>query len=325
MSISAPTLPHPYLINGLNHIPPPPVSSFDSQFSFAGLLPAGTSLPSSWGTTRYYDFSPAAPPTSRRVLIVHGGGTCAIGVAPFARLLTDAGNHVVIYDLWGHGLSSTPLETHSPALMHAQIMELLLHLGWTKVNLIGFSLGGAIVVSFSAIHQKTVESVVGVAPAGLWRKSERSWWDTISMDGYGMWGLEWWRRSRVMAYINGSKPVVKDGWKEKMIKGEVDTVPIQQWEIAEHKGYEASLTSTWNYVSPFDQHESYAKLNESGIKVLILLGEKDGVIEPEQSKKELDKMGWKGDVVLVKDATHELIRVQRKEVATLCSEFWGKL
>lgn len=207
MTYSAPTLPHPTLINGLNHITPPPTYSFENTFSFSGLLPPGYSLTSSWGTTRYYEFKPSSPSTSRRVLIIHGGGTCAIGVAPLARLLTDAGSHVVIYDLWGHGLSSTPLEAHTPALMHMQILELLSHLGWQKVNLIGFSMGGSISVSFTALHEKAVESLVAVAPAGLWKKSERSWWDTVSTDGYGLPGLEWLRRSKILAYIYGRNPV----------------------------------------------------------------------------------------------------------------------
>ncbi|CZR59801.1 uncharacterized protein PAC_09695 [Phialocephala subalpina] len=325
MTFSAPTLPHPYLINGLNHIPPPPISSFDNLFSFSGLLPPGESIPSSWGTTRYYDFAPASPPSSRRVLLIHGGGTCAIGLAPLARLLTEAGNHVVTYDTWGHGLSSTPLETHTPALFHAQILELLAYLGWTKVHLVGFSIGGSTVVTFAALHDRVVESVIAVAPAGLWRKSNRSWWDVIGMDGFNLPGLEWWRRNTVINYVHGSNPVVKEGWKERMVKGEVDTVPIEKWEREEHRGHVASLVSTWNYGGVFDQHESYGKLLEKKFKTLVVLGSKDGVIEPEDTKKELEKLGWKGEVPVVEGATHDIVRSHRKEVAVLCIEFWEKL
>ncbi|KAF8851915.1 alpha/beta-hydrolase [Acephala macrosclerotiorum] len=325
MTSSTPTLPHPFLVNGLNHIPPPPVSSFDDLFSFSGLLPPGTSIPSSWGTTRYYDFAPDSPPSSRRVLLIHGGGTCAIGLAPLARLLTEAGNHVVAYDLWGHGLSSTPLETHAPALMHAQILELLSYLGWSKAHVVGFSIGGSTAVTFAATHERVVESVIALAPTGLWRKSRRSWWDVITTDVFNLPGFEWWRRNRLMAFMAGSNPVVKEGWKEMMVKGEVDTVPIQMWEREEHKGHVASLVSLWNYGGVFDEHESFGRLVGKQFKTLIVLGSKDGVIEPEHTKRELEKLGWEGEVPVVEGATHEIVRSHRKEVAALCIEFWDKL
>lgn len=323
MTYSAPTLPHPTFLNGLNHIPPPPVSSFDDKFSFSGLLPPGHSIPSSWGTTRYYDFS-APTPSSRRVLIVHGGGTCAIGIAPIARILSSAGNHVVVYDLYGHGLSSSPLTAHTLALMHMQILELLSHLGWTKVNLIGFSMGGSISMSFSALHPRAVESLVAVAPAGLWKMSEQSWWDGISMGGFNLPGLEWLRRSKVIGFIHGNRPATSENWREKMKKGDIDSVPIEKWELDEHKGFVASLTSAWNNLC-FDQQDMWKSVKENGTNVLVVLGGEDTVIEEGQTKSELDKIGWKGEVFVVDKATHNVIRDQREEVAAMCLKFWEGL
>jgi alpha-beta hydrolase superfamily lysophospholipase len=112
----APTLPAPVLINGLNHIPPPSVETFETEF--AGILPEGQSLPSSWEVTRFYDFSPNANESVQRVLLIHGVGTSSIGMAPLALRFKGKGSHVVIYDLWGHGLSFTLLTAHVPALFH---------------------------------------------------------------------------------------------------------------------------------------------------------------------------------------------------------------
>jgi hypothetical protein len=50
------SLPYPLLVGGLNHIPAPPVESFDAEF--AGNLPKGISLPTSWGVTQFYDSIP---------------------------------------------------------------------------------------------------------------------------------------------------------------------------------------------------------------------------------------------------------------------------
>jgi hypothetical protein len=98
MTSSAPTLPYSRLQNGLNHIPPPSPSSFDAEFS--GLLPTGTTIPSSWGTTRYYAFTPTSTPTGRNLILLHGGGTPALGIAPLALKLADKGENVIAYDMW---------------------------------------------------------------------------------------------------------------------------------------------------------------------------------------------------------------------------------
>jgi pimeloyl-ACP methyl ester carboxylesterase len=309
------------LLNGLNHIPPPSVAEFDSVFG--GYLPQGASLPSSWGLTRYYDFAPNAPPSARRVVLLHGGGTCAIGMAPLAFKLTEAGNHVVIYDLWGHGLSSTPLEPHTPALMHAQLLELLVHLGWSKVHLLGFSMGGSMVTTFTAKHSDVVESLTIVAGLGLLRKSERGWWDALIMDGG--WGLEGMSRRKIMSFVNGSNLQVNPDWKEKLLKGEVDTAPILKWERETHKGHVASTVSMFRYTGVYDQHEEYRKLATGDVPVLVVLGEKDHVIEAEYTRSELLKLGWKGEIKVVEGATHELPRSHPQEVAEHAGKMWGSL
>ena len=320
MTDLAPPLPHPMLLHGLNHIPPPPISSFDSLFG--GYLPPGTSIPSSWGTTRYYDFAPNSPPEARRVVLIHGGGTCAIGMAPLAFKLTEAGSHVVIYDLWGHGLSSTPLEAHTPALLHAQLLELLAHLGWTRVHLLGFSIGGSIATTFAARHADVVESLIIVAGAGLWKKSDRGWWEGLVIDGG--WGLEGMSRRKIVDIVEGGNSQVKPGWKERMLKGEFDPVPVVKWERETHKGHEASVVSIFRY-TVYDQHEEYRKLVSGGIPIIVILAEQDPVIEPEPTKSELVKLGWEGKVTTVDGANHEIVRSHPQEVADLASEMWGSL
>lgn len=309
------------LLNGLNHIPPPSLSEFDSLFG--GYLPPGATIPSSWGETRYYDFAPNSPPSARRIILIHGGGTCAIGMAPLAFKLTEAGNHVVIYDLWGHGLSSTPLETHTPALLHAQLLELLAHLGWGKVHLLGFSIGGSVAATFAARHADVVESLVIVAGAGLWKKIERGWWNGLVVDGG--WGLEGMSRRKIMNYVHGTNPHVKPDWKERLLKGEIDTAPIQKWERETHKGHVASLVSMFRYAGVYDQHEEYRKLARGDVPMLVILGEKDLVIEPEPTKRELSKLDWTGKITIVDGATHEIVRSHTQKVADLVSEMWGSL
>jgi len=312
-------LPHPLLINGLNHILPPPSEEFEKEF--AGILPEGKSIPSSWGVTRYYEFKPSSTPQSK-VLLIHGGGTSAIGMAPLALKLSAAGNTVIAYDLWGHGGSSTPLTPHIPAILHFQILELLSHLRWASAHFIGFSMGGSITATFVSLYPHLVTSATIVAGAGLWRKSGRSWIEVFKQDGG--WGREWIGRKTIIDFVEGHAPP-REGWRERLREGKVDTEAVQKWQRDHHAGHEASIVSYWRYSGVFDQHESYRKLVGGSVEVLIILGEKDTVIEPVETRRELEGLGWKEEVVVVEGATHEIARSHVKEIADLTEKFWSCL
>ena len=107
-------------------------------------------------------------------------------MAPLALAPTAAGNHVVAYDMWGQGLSSTPLTTHAPALMHFQLPELLSHLKWQTCHLLGVSLGGSTVL-LSRQNTHAVESLILIAAGGLLRMKERPWYERVLLRGD--WGL----------------------------------------------------------------------------------------------------------------------------------------
>ena len=307
MSSLRPKLPGPLLINGLHYIPPPSVEAFDAEFS--GVLPQGTTIESSWGQTRFYDFSPMADSSGRRVLLVHGGGTSAIGLAPLAHLLTATGNNVVAYDLWGHGNSSTPLEAHTPALFHAQIFELLLHLKWDSAHFVGFSLGGTISATLVALHPHIAESVIFICPAGVTKSPEALASLTDDM---------------ILHWVEGNLQV-KEGWKERLKMGIVETEPVQIWENEHHGGHAASLISSFRYGGVFDQRTSYQKIAGGDVKALMILGEKDTVFDAETHKKELLEIGWKGEIMVMEGATHEIIRTHAQQVAHLSESFWNSL
>ncbi|TVY30503.1 Dihydrolipoyllysine-residue acetyltransferase component of acetoin cleaving system [Lachnellula hyalina] len=320
MTSSAPTLPQPPNISGLNHIPAPSPESFDAEFG--GLLPPGTTIPSSWGYTHYYIFKPSSPPTGRNVILVHGGGTPAIGIAPLAFALAGKGENVVLYDTWGHGLSSTPLAPHTPALYHHQLLELLLHFGWSSAHVLGFSLGGAIAASFTVTHPTAVESLVLVAPAGLWKKSDKSWYDAFIEDGG--WGREWLAQRKIIDAIEGLDARPVEGWKERLKNGEIDPVAAQIWQMKNHRGHVASLVGSFRGGIVFDLHETYRELSKSKMETLVVLGGEDEVFPMEMMKRELlESVQWKKGMKVVDRAGHEIVRSHIGKVVEIVEEFWG--
>jgi pimeloyl-ACP methyl ester carboxylesterase len=317
----APTLPVPLLIDGLNHIPPPSISAFEAEF--AGILPEGTSIPSAWGSTRFYDFSPDANNSARRVLLVHGVGTSSIGMAPLALRLKATGSHVVIYDLWGHGLSSTPLTAHVPALFHIQILELLSYLKWSKAHILGFSGGGAIAATFVALHPQCAESLTLAVPTGWIKSSDLPWYMRV-MWTEGWWGLHWLRRRSVLGFVIDFETKPKEDWKERLQKGEVDLVAVQLWEREHHKGHEKSVISMFEGLIT-GHYDKFAMLPKSGVEVLLILGENDKGIQPKDIRAALSKIGWVGDIHEIEGAGHDVVRPYVDETARVMNEFWAKI
>lgn len=73
-------------------------------------------------------------------------------------------------DLYGHGLSSCPSKTYNLDLFVTQIEKLLAHLGipvTRKINIVGFSLGGAVAVGFAKKFPDRIEKLVLISPAGF--------------------------------------------------------------------------------------------------------------------------------------------------------------
>ncbi|KAF7902438.1 hypothetical protein EAF00_002341 [Botryotinia globosa] len=247
--------------HNLSYISPPSAKAFKEEF--AGILPSGKDIHPSRGTIHYYDFDPSSSSNTKKVLLIHGLGTSAIGIASLARQLTASGSHV--------------------------IFEVLSHLRWNKAYFVGFSLGGSIVATFASVYPQLVESAVIVAGAGLWKKKNSGWWNKVQKDGD--WVVDGESNHTIIEELVGFAPSDRT-WKEGIHRGEFVCQSIDQWQRENHKGHIASVVSIFRYGNVFDQHESYRRLIESGTKILVIVGEFDTSFPPEFEKRELGELGW---------------------------------
>jgi len=304
-------------------IPAPTEAAFITQFG--AHLPSAQYFVSDNASTAIYELPP--PTVSllqtaiERVLIVHGAGTPALGMLPLAKALqaSSPNLHIVLYDHFGHGLSSTPLVPHVPALFHDQIIQLLRHLKWPSAHLLGFSFGGSTITSFTALYPDLVQSLVVVAPAGLLRSATLTEQGASYLKG-GAGVDEGMATDWIVDFVSGGPLIVSPDWKANFAKGEISGEPIQVWEREYHKGHIPSLVAIVRDGGVCDMHQHFKKASQSSIRRLAVVGDLDDFC----TEQDLRSVGFE-DVVVVPRAGHGLVRQRVSEVARPIIEFWRSL
>ncbi len=119
----------------------------------------------STGLTHYQWTGPEGGPV---VLCIHGLTTPSFVWQSIAAALGKVGFRVLTYDLFGRGYSDRPAGVQDSAFFLRQINDLLEDQGvGGKLNIIGYSMGGAIAAAFAAQHSDRVRQLVLLAPAGM--------------------------------------------------------------------------------------------------------------------------------------------------------------
>ncbi|KAI4763159.1 alpha/beta-hydrolase [Aureobasidium sp. EXF-3400] len=308
----------------VDSIPGPSEDSFTQTFGHH--LPSATYLSTSYGKLAYYTFSPTTQPTTTttsttspsRVLFLHGVQTPALGLSPLAKTLHSSfpDAEMVSVDLWGHGLSSTPVAPHTPSLFHAAIDAVLKALHWSSCHLVGYSFGGSLAISYiasSASRAAEISSVALVAPAGLWRTEDLDEEKLYSPD-YSI------AKSHVLYLLEGGPLIIPSDSASRIANGEIVAEKIRHWQMQHHPGHTASVISIVRDGGIFSQEEIYQQATKTGIPIIAVLGETDDVV----FKKDLKEVGV-GNVIVVKGVGHGVVRQEVAEVAKHIGQFWEGL
>ncbi|QPC71330.1 hypothetical protein HYE68_002082 [Fusarium pseudograminearum] len=287
--------------------------------TFGALLPPAKFLKTAHGKVAYYEtLSSASERPIDRVLFIHGVQTPALGMLPLSRTLGKSFPHayLVLVDLWGHGLSDTPILPHEQSLFHQLIDDLLDHLQWPSAHLVGFSFGGVTTASYVVKRPARVKSFVLVAPAGLLRSSDFTQEEQSHLHG----GDEIAARKWVLDFLEGGDLVVPNDWEDKVAKGEIVAEAVRHWQMQEHSGHVASVVAIVRDGGVMNSHEQFSKASQMGIPNLAVLGELDGLVNAQQLKEH----GFK-NVYVVPQVGHGVVRDKVDDVATLICTFWNNL
>ncbi|TFB01141.1 hypothetical protein CCMA1212_007079 [Trichoderma ghanense] len=302
----------------------PPESAFIA--AFGRLLPQASFLKTKNGNIAFYELPPSSITPGQttspitRVLFVHGIQTCAIGLQPLASTLSARfpGAKCVLVDLWGHGLTDTPVVAHDATLAHDLLECVMVHIGWEDAHFVGFSLGASLTASFAAARPERVASLTLVAPAGFVRQEQFDEMQKSYLRGGE--GVEEQAQAWILDFLEGGDLVVPPDWKERVARGEVVAEAVRQWQMNHHEGHVASVVALFRDAGVLDNDEEFAKAAKTGIKSLCILGQLDDIV----SEQDLHSIGMQ-NTVLVPQAGHAVVRERVPEVAGLIEDFWKKL
>lgn len=208
------------------------------------------------------------------VVFVHGFSVPYLIFDPTFEFLTRAGFCTLRYDLFGRGLSDRPRTRYNIDLFVKQLANLLDAFRFTHpVNLIGLSMGGPIIATFTARHPERVKSLTLIDPAGVRPVSLTPTLKAMKLPGvteaiFGLIGSE--------AMIKGA---VKDFYDPEMVGLFLDKYKVQM----QYKGFKRAILSSIrnNMLGSFI--EAYKSVGKSDKPVLLFWGRNDMTVPFEHS------------------------------------------
>jgi len=201
------------------------------------------------------------------VVLVHGFSSPLYIFDPTFEHLKKEGFRVLRFDLFGRGYSDRPESDYSINVYVEQLHELLSNLDIKgKVNLVGLSMGGAIVTHFNNRYPEQVNKISLIDP--LFHTPERPEITAIKLPGIGEYLA---KVVIVPKFINGVAETVLNP----------DTFPnwAEKFEPQTHyKGFSRAIVQTARFLAGKNFKSEYVKLGSSGKPVQLFWGKQDQVI-----------------------------------------------
>lgn len=254
------------------------------------------------------------------VVLVHGFSIAADIWKQQTDHLVAAGYTVLSFDNYGRGWSDAPDNVSYDARLYVgQIAELLCALNICgPIDLIGVSMGGAIVTEFAAKYPQRVRKLGLVCPAGLPMPIAGSSPFAASL-AWPIIGPLLFKRMLPSMQARGAAAQ----WE-----GDASTPAYESWgafaaqNVREHPGFVRTLHRTVVEFPMFTQSANYARLVAQGIpaRTLIIWGEHDG-LTPYANAAKLQALLPGSQLVTVVNAKHNML-IERAQPISETIQAW---
>ena len=253
----------------------------------------------------------AGPVGGQPIVCVHGLSTPSYIWTALVKGLVTMGFRVLTYDLYGRGFSARPEGDQDAQFFRRQLSELLEDQGIDENPiLVGYSMGGAIVVDYANTYPDKVQRLILLASAGL-----------------GTSSTTFVRFVKNVPVIGDGVMAVFGGWffgrsEAAMQAAKVAAPTMRSWPFEERhvQGFFTAVLSSLRNILTVDQLDAHRAIAQNYIPLLAIWGEKDAVIS-------LSAMGRLAQVNraayqdVVKGADHSLPLSHPHEIITIVQEF----
>lgn len=318
-------------------------------------LPGRRTVQTPYGTMNVYEWGPE---DGRKVLFVHGISTPCIALSSIAHsIVKEAGCRVLLFDLFGRGYSDAPTNLrYDNRLYCTQILLALASspLAWSgdmAFDMIGYSLGGGIIMDFASYFPNLPRSVILIAPGGLLRRMHISLKNKLfygSSDWLPDWVVDWFI-TRTLRGPGSSVPRTRKDGKSHAgdavaaEAGEVkptaaaqeapsfDAADVVNWSLQHHMGLVKAFVSSIKYAPTHEQQERWRVFashlqnrTDKASKTLLVLGSKDPIVRADEvahAAKEV--LGEDNLSTVVIDAGHEVPMSHAGDIAGVIMGFWN--
>jgi pimeloyl-ACP methyl ester carboxylesterase len=251
------------------------------------------------------------------IILVHGFSTPSFVWNGILEDLLSTGKKVLVYDHYGRGFSARPNAKYSLDFYVATLEELLLSLKIeTKINIVGYSMGGPIAAEFASLNSEKIETLSLIAPAGY--ISESPWY--LKVFTYPIIGDYVFRAfPNVFKSISASETSYSDD--PKSINEEEFTNLFMNQTF--YKGFTDALLSTIRNFDMSDSSIIYKKIDDLEIDSLVIWGTQDKVV-PIKGYIELKKDIPSIKLEEIKEGTHDITYRQPSQVGAILKDFIKK-
>ncbi|KAK8930431.1 hypothetical protein H634G_07451 [Metarhizium anisopliae BRIP 53293] len=304
-------------------------------------FPGARDVETPYGTIRVYEFGPE---DGDKVLLVHGISTSCITLGRIAHALVERGCRVMLFDLFGRGFTDGVGDIpHDTRLYTTQILLVLAssRLSWTGTSgfrLIGYSLGGGIVIPFANAFPHMVSSLVLLAPAGL---IEAASFGAVSRFIFSSGFIP----ERILAVLTGQRlqrPIASSRAARSKAAGVLavaeaenlagEKTPLEErvldyvrWMVHNHEGFVPAFMSCIRYAPLTEQHEEWKGLakRERGTTAVIFAETDELISADDYARDGLPLVGGEGHVFWrVVPGSHDFVMTHVAAIMKELDEFW---
>jgi pimeloyl-ACP methyl ester carboxylesterase len=206
------------------------------------------------------NYQVAGPADGQPVVLVHGFSVPQYVFDRTREALAGAGFRVVSFDLYGRGWSDRPDVRYDRDLFAGELQELMDALHIPKADLVGLSMGGAVVGRFAAQHPERVRKLVLVAPLTQPHDISVMAWPGVGEYLFRSWFLPSLANSQTEDF---PQPERFADWPARF-------APQMRYD-----GFGRAILSTIRNVVPLSSVPDFEAVGRSGLPVQLVWGERD--------------------------------------------------